>query len=942
MKRRHMLGPFLFVILGWVPSSFVLASPSLTATAGIDTGGSSTVEGTADILTPLIRLGSTVTYGKPANPQIHWGDQTPASTRVKLDCTGLHKKTCVWWGQHKYTHKGAYTITGTDSSSNGTVLTRNIIIRPVKGFIIVSIGDSVASGEGNPVVPQRLLPRSDSHPAYWDDDNCDRSSNAAPAMAARDLQLNNPNTTITFIHLACSGYSIAQTDRDEISTLNSLLPQGSKIDALMITAGADDVDGGFGTILNTCLGPYKGNSVYSGDHLLPLDPTLDCSTITTSSKIHKSIKVPRRSISLLGHSISIPRVRLTFSIRGTPLGPSETLEKWLDDLQADSPKDFPHGDTDGDIIDATGNAQVEEAFSLDGDSKIYQTDSYIYAHEPNYGDLSTYIKGLASDVYITDYFDESHDKNGNIPTPAEALACSGDLMLPDEWKYLFKRFETPLNEKIQDAAATYRWHYVGGSEFPIVNDFRYHGYCVPGSERWVVRFGESLLDEGKATGSGHPNITGQKHIKGYLVQAINKWSPPTTSATAVEQLFRYKFGSDAHNPVTVTLSATNKLPTAGTGPTYYAVDNTKCTGADIGPCSVYHQPFSISTPGDHQIQYFSSNKQGTYESVDTATVRIDIPVAKDNAIDTHVAQPVSGRLQAKVPDSGDTITFNSATGPAHGSVTINPQQGTFTYTPASGYHGDDSFTFIVNNGYVTSNTAKESITVGDFAPVANDGSVSGKFRQTVNGQLSASDPVNGDTLTFNMVTQPAHGSVVLDAQKGTFAYTPAPNYVGDDSFTFMANNGYFTSNTAKELITVGDDAPVAKDGSITGKFDQTVNGQLLISDSADSGDALTFNIVAQPGHGEVRLTDLHKGTFIYTPAAGYTGSDAFIFDATDGRVTGRTATEEVDVALSAVKPSVQPSSRSGGGSSFSGGGALNPIMLLVLFGISASRRREWN
>ncbi|MGA2519733.1 MAG: Ig-like domain-containing protein [Acidimicrobiales bacterium] len=46
-----------------------------------------------------------------------------------------------------------------------------------------------------------------------------------------------------------------------------------------------------------------------------------------------------------------------------------------------------------------------------------------------------------------------------------------------------------------------------------------------------------------------------------------------------------------------------------------------------------------------------------------------------------------------------------------------------------------------------------------------------------------------------------------------------------------------------------------------------------------SGDALTLQVLAQPTHGSLTLHD--DGSFSYTPAAGYTGSDSFTFEASD-------------------------------------------------------------
>ena len=55
------------------------------------------------------------------------------------------------------------------------------------------------------------------------------------------------------------------------------------------------------------------------------------------------------------------------------------------------------------------------------------------------------------------------------------------------------------------------------------------------------------------------------------------------------------------------------------------------------------------------------------------------------------------------------MTAVLAAGPAHGALTLNAN-GSFTYTPQSGYQGADSFTYRASNGQL-SNVATVRITV---------------------------------------------------------------------------------------------------------------------------------------------------------------------------------------------------------------------------------------
>jgi len=94
------------------------------------------------------------------------------------------------------------------------------------------------------------------------------------------------------------------------------------------------------------------------------------------------------------------------------------------------------------------------------------------------------------------------------------------------------------------------------------------------------------------------------------------------------------------------------------------------------------------------------------------------------------------------------------------------------------------------------------------APMANFGSFSVNEDDTLVGSVGATD-VDGDALTYSMVSDAAYGSVAV-AANGSFTYTPTANYNGPDSFTFKANDGTVDSNIATVSISVSpvNDAPV--------------------------------------------------------------------------------------------------------------------------------------
>lgn len=87
---------------------------------------------------------------------------------------------------------------------------------------------------------------------------------------------------------------------------------------------------------------------------------------------------------------------------------------------------------------------------------------------------------------------------------------------------------------------------------------------------------------------------------------------------------------------------------------------------------------------------------------------VPAPVAINGSVTTIQNTPVSATLTAT---GTGTLTYQAASQPGHGTLTLSAPSSTFTYTPATGFTGNDSFTFTAGNSGGTSKPATESITV---------------------------------------------------------------------------------------------------------------------------------------------------------------------------------------------------------------------------------------
>jgi VCBS repeat-containing protein len=73
----------------------------------------------------------------------------------------------------------------------------------------------------------------------------------------------------------------------------------------------------------------------------------------------------------------------------------------------------------------------------------------------------------------------------------------------------------------------------------------------------------------------------------------------------------------------------------------------------------------------------------------------------------------------------------------------------------------------------------------------------------------------------------------------------------------------------------------------------TAGGGFLANDAAGGGGTLSAELVSGPSHGTLTLNA--DGSFTYTPAAGFTGTDSFTYQASDGILTSNIATVTIAV-----------------------------------------------
>lgn len=268
----------------------------------------------------------------------------------------------------------------------------------------------------------------------------------------------------------------------------------------------------------------------------------------------------------------------------------------------------------------------------------------------------------------------------------------------------------------------------------------------------------------------------------------------------------------------------------------------------------------------------------------------DIPTAVNDSYSVAQGGTLTGNVLTNDMDvEGSALTSALVNGPASGTLTLNPD-GSFRYQPNDSFSGTDTFTYRVNDGAADSGVATVTIQVtpNNVAPVAKADSYSmsedGTLIIAASGVLDNDTDADGNPLTAGLVTGPAHGTLTLEPD-GSFTYVPTANYNGTDTFSYRANDGTVDSATVSVTIQVNavNDEPLAFDDAYTVTKDRSLSGNVLANDSDVDGPALTASLVSGPING--KLTFNANGSFTYTPNANFSGTDTFIYRASDGSLS---------------------------------------------------------
>ncbi len=225
------------------------------------------------------------------------------------------------------------------------------------------------------------------------------------------------------------------------------------------------------------------------------------------------------------------------------------------------------------------------------------------------------------------------------------------------------------------------------------------------------------------------------------------------------------------------------------------------------------------------------------------------PVAQDDDFSTPFETPISRNVLINNgngvdfdPEDGPlTVNTTPVSGPSNGSVTIAPN-GDFTYTPAAGFYGTDTFEYQIVDETGLPDTATVTITVP--APPIDLVTVKTLASGTSNPQV-------GDTVTFQIDVSnngPADATGVSATDLLPTGLTPAANNGNVTAGNYNAGSGLWTignlANGATETLTIEGTVDPAAGGTILENVVTKAVGDQ--ADPTDSGNDLMEGIVIFP------------------------------------------------------------------------------------------------
>ena len=365
----------------------------------------------------------------------------------------------------------------------------------------------------------------------------------------------------------------------------------------------------------------------------------------------------------------------------------------------------------------------------------------------------------------------------------------------------------------------------------------------------------------------------------------------TNDAPEIDQGAVTALTTDEDTSATLNLTATDVDSESLTWRISNASENGNASVDASGVVS-YEPAADFNGSDSFEVEVSDSELTDTIVVNVTVTPVADAPVIAEGetaARTTNEDQPLTFALNASDVDSA-TINWSISSVASNGSATVSGTGTTqsVNYVPNQNFNGTDSFVVQVSDGSLNS-TIAVTVTVNavnDLPEIKSVAPVVATEGELYTYLPTATD-VEGDALTWNVGTAPA--SMTVNSATGELNWTPAEGVTSAEVTLLVNDGGSNVSQTFTITVTAVNDAPVITQGestSVTMSEDGAPTPFTLVLNATDSdhaGSELNWSVssAATKGTATVSGTGLSK-TVNYAPDTGFSGTDSFTVEVTDG------------------------------------------------------------
>jgi uncharacterized delta-60 repeat protein len=179
---------------------------------------------------------------------------------------------------------------------------------------------------------------------------------------------------------------------------------------------------------------------------------------------------------------------------------------------------------------------------------------------------------------------------------------------------------------------------------------------------------------------------------------------------------------------------------------------------------------------------------------------------------------------------------------------------------------------------------------------------------TTVGNFSTSDPDAGDSHSYSLVAGAGDtDNAAFTTSVGSLKTAVSFNFEAKSSYTIRVRSSDGGGLSFAKQLTIGvtnaNEAPVGANDSYSTSQGVALTvpvatGVLANDTDPDAGTSLTAVLVSGPANGTLALAG--NGSFVYTPAAGFSGGDSFSYRASDGSLNSNVVTVTISVNVVGV------------------------------------------